>query len=292
MKRNLYFLLLLPILFAACNIINPKEATPTYLHLEPFVYSNPDSNVTGSSSHDIPSAWIYVNDQPVGTFDLPCTVPVIISKNSKVLIVPAVTNQGLKSYVFQYPFYQSDTCTLLYSPGNIQSYTPKTRYYADLTATAFRMQNNFEEGLQFKNLSGDTTMVLEKDPSKVLEGSACGAMYLKAPQTTVECITQNYFQVDNINNKCYLELDYKATIPFQIGIQGESSATGNIYGEYLAGFYPKASWGKLYINLGTFMLNNQSYNKYYIKFRSSFSDFEGQYSDGYVLIDNIKVISR
>ena len=292
MKRHFYFLLLLPLVFAACNIINPKEATPTYLHVDPFSYSNPDSNITGSSSHDIPSAWIYVNDQPVGTFDLPCTVPVIMSKNSKVLIVPAVTNQGLKSYVFQYPFYQSDTCTLLYNPGKIQSYSPKTRYYTDLTATAFRMKNNFEEGLLFKNLSGDKTMVLEKDPSKVFEGSACGAIYLKAPQTSVECIAQNYFQVDNINNKCYLEIDYKASIPFQIGIQGESATTGNVYGEYLAGFYPKATWSKLYIELSTFILNNQSYNKYYLKFRSSFSDFEGQYSDGYVLIDNIKVISR
>ena len=68
---NIYKYVAFLIIFPACNLINPKEQVPTYLHLDRFTFSNPDSSYTGSSSHDIPSAWVYVNDQPVGTFDLP-----------------------------------------------------------------------------------------------------------------------------------------------------------------------------------------------------------------------------
>jgi hypothetical protein len=275
--------------FSACNLINPKEQIPTYLHLEPFIFNNPDSNFTGSTTYEIPSAWVYVDDIAVGTFDLPCTAPVLISKTSKVKIVPAVVNQGIKSYVIQYPFYQSDTTTIVHNPGKIQNYSPKTSYSKDLTSNAFKLKVNFEEGLLFKNLSGDTTILLEKDPAKVKSGSASGAIYLKAPQKWTESITSNYFE--STQNACYLEFDYKGTLPFQIGLQGENSE-GEIYGEYIAGFYPKGNWGKIYIDISPFMKANQTYSKIYIKVRSTLEEFDGKYTDGYVLLDNIKVIYR
>ena len=61
-------------------------------------------------------------------------------KTGKVVIVPAVTNQGIKSYVSQYPFYQSDSTTLIYDPGKLQSYSPKTSYSKDLNSNSFRLK--------------------------------------------------------------------------------------------------------------------------------------------------------
>lgn len=289
MLKFLYLSLFIVCSFSACNIINPKEQIPTYLHLEPFIFNNPDSSFTGSATYAIPSAWVYVDDVAAGTFDLPCTVPVMMSKTGKVKIVPAVVNQGIKSYVIQYPFYQFDTTTLFYNPGKIQNYSPKTNYSKDLTSNSFKLKVNFEEGLLFRNLSGDTTIMLEKAPDKVLSGSNSGAIYLKAPQKWSESISSNYFETTQ--NTCYLEFDYKGTLPFQIGLQGENSE-GAVYGEYLAGFYPKDNWGKIYIDLSTFLKTNSTYKKVYIKVRSTLEEFDGKYTDGYVLLDNIKVISR
>ena len=146
MHKFLFAALLICLSFSACNIINPKEQVPTYLQLEPFVFSNPDSSFTGSSTYSIPSAWVYADDVPVGVFDLPCVVPVMMSKTSKLKIIAAVYNQGLKSYVFQYPFYRIDTTTLMYNPGKVHSYSPKTRYLSSLNATAFRLKINLIKG--------------------------------------------------------------------------------------------------------------------------------------------------
>lgn len=287
-KFYLLFLTIITGLYS-CNIINPKEPVPTYLQLNTFQFNNPDSNITGSSSHDIPAAYIYADDQIIGTFDLPCTVPIIMDKDKIISIVPAVTNQGLKSYVFQYPFYSGDSLRLAYKPGEVYSYTPSTGYRSNMKSADFRMKISFEDGLFFKGYSGDTSMVLEKSPDMVFEGSTVGAIYLRAPQTYSENITQNFFEVSNLSNDCYMEFNYKCSLPFQVGIEGESTS-GSTYSEYLAGFYPKSSWGKIYLDLATFMRNNSGYRKYRLKLRTTLED--GKYSEGYVLIDNIKVISR
>jgi hypothetical protein len=289
MHKFLFAALLICLSFSACNIINPKEQVPTYLQLEPFVFSNPDSSFTGSSTYSIPSAWVYADDVPVGVFDLPCVVPVMMSKTSKLKIIAAVYNQGLKSYVFQYPFYRIDTTTLMYNPGKVHSYSPKTRYLSSLNATAFRLKINFEEGLQFKNMGSDTAMVIEKNPGTVISGENSGAIYLKSPQKFSENISVNYFELPA--GACYLEFDYKSTLPFQIGLQAED-AGGKIYGEYLSGFNPKSIASKIYLDLGTFTKTNKTYKKFYLKVRSSLEDFNGKYSEGYVVLDNFKVISQ
>lgn len=288
MNKTLYAAFLF-LFFASCNLINPKEEVPTYLHLEPFIFTNADSSFTGSSFYNIPSAKVYIDDQPVGTFDLPCTVPVMTKKTGSVLIVPAVTNQGLKSMVFAYPFYKSDTVTLQYNPGKIQNYTPKTRYSPDLTSTSFRFKINFEEGLLFKNLSGSTNIALESDPAKVIEGKYSGALYLDQSKKTSESISTNYFGY--LANQTYLEVDYRCNIPFQIGMQAED-ASGSTIGEYLAGFYPKETRNKVYIDLSTFMNKYRTYTKFYLKVRSTLEEDDGKYTQGYVLLDNFKVISR
>lgn len=289
MIRHLFSIILFSFLFSACNLVNPKEQIPTYLHLEPFVFNNADSNVTGSSFHAIPSVKVAVDDITVGTFDLPCTIPLMMSKTSVAQIIPQVTNQGLKSYVFSYPFYSSDTVTVQYNPGKVQNYTPKTRYAPDLTSTAFRMKINFEEGLLFRRLSGDTSFVLEKDPAKVIEGQYSAALYVNQDRKASENISSNYFE--SPQSECYLEIEYRCTVPFTIGLQGEKT-DGTVYAEYFAGFYPKDQRNKVYIELGSFTKKYASYPKFYIILRANLNDEDGKYKEGYVIIDNIKVISR
>lgn len=277
------------VLFSGCNIFNPKEQVPTYIHLEPFIFQNADSNITGSGSHIIPSAWVYADDQPVGVFDLPCTIPVLISKTSKITLFPAVTSQGLKNYLIQYPFYRSDTTTLVYNPGNVQNYTPVTSYVAGMTIENFPIKVNFEEGLSFTATSGDASMVVERNTANVFEGTGIGAVYLTPTQRSSESVSKNSFSLPSGN--CYLELNYKCSVPFQVGLRGVD-ADGNQYEEYVGGFNPKTTWNKIYIEIGAWAKTNYVYSKFYIKIRTTLDDEPAKYTEGYLFLDNIKVISR
>lgn len=276
-------------IFSACNIINPQEPVPTYIHIAPFTFYNPDSSYTGSSSHNIPSAWVFANDQAIGTFDLPCTIPIILSKSQKIKIVPAVYSQGMKSYLLQYPFYSYDTVTLENNPSKITNYTPRTRYLQNLKALNYKLLVNFEEGMLFKNIGSDTSMIIETSVDKAIEGGKSGAIYLDATKTFSESISTNYFEP--LANNTFIELDYKGTIPFQVGIQAED-LNGGIKGEYLAGLNPNSSKTKIYIEIGSVLKSYQGYSRFYIKIRSTLNDFNGVYKEGYVILDNIKVISN
>ena len=84
----------------------------------------------------------------------------------------------------------------------------------------------------------------------------------------------------------YLELHYKNTIDFQVGIQ-VSYDQGGVYYEYITGFKPKSEWNKVYIDLQKFASNNRGLN-YRIMIRA---DLPSGMSSGYVLFDNFKVVS-
>lgn len=292
MKKLVYFigfLLSIALLSNSCNIINPKEPIPTYIQLDSFIFNNPDSSFTGSSTHNIPAAWIFVNEQAIGVFDLPCTVPAIITKDSRLLIAPAVNNQGLKSYLFQYPFYTTDSTTLILNPGNIQHFQPKTQYSQDLKSAQFRLMINFEEGMLLSNSGGDTSFMLTNKPNEIISGKYSGIAYLDATHKLLDCKSNNYFGYTN--NPCYLEFDYKNSVPFNIVIYAEDDK-GGTKEESLAGFNPRENATKIYLELGTFIKSNPSYTKFYLKVKSNLDDFAGKYNNGYILLDNFKVIAR
>jgi len=290
MKKVLPGLFSVLFLAVGCNVINPSEQVPTYVHIEPFIYTNPDSLATGASTHDIPSAWLYCDGQAVGTFDLPCTVPVIMKKTSLLTITPAVTNQGLKAYVLQYPYYQSDTATLVYAPGATpQTVQPRTRYYSAMTAADFPLMENFDDGLAFASFSGDTAIIRTTAPGEVLQGTASGKIWVDQNHKQSISISTKYFPLPS--NQCFMELDYKSTVPFQVGLQAFDEAGTGTYGQYIAGFNPRSEWTKIYINLTSFTGQYNYFARYYIVLRSSLNDFS-QYKEGYVLLDNIKVIAR
>jgi hypothetical protein len=286
-----YFLIaiLTAILVQSCNIINPKEPVPTYINIDTFTFKNPNASFTGTSSQLIPAAFVYADGQAVGAFDLPCTVPALIKQDAKITIIPAVYNQGLRSYIIIYPFFNSDTShTLKYKPGEIQSIKPITGYRPTLTESNFKYKNDFESGLNFKYLSGDGEMKIENNPSIVFEGKNVGAIILNNEIRTIEVVATDFItpQID----KCFLEINYRCSVPFAVGMRCEND-NGGFYEEYLAGFNSRTTWNKMYVELGSFMHKQSLYSKFYLTFRASLDGNLDSASEGYVYIDNIKIVA-
>src|SRR5690348_12276879 len=71
-------LVLLGMSMQNCNTINPRETTPTYIHIDSF-------RTKPGFSHKITAVWVYYNNSPVGVFDLPATIPVMASGTGKLL---------------------------------------------------------------------------------------------------------------------------------------------------------------------------------------------------------------
>lgn len=295
MRFNFFYLILAVIgvgMISGCDLSNPAETVPTYIHIDSFrVESTPSVN-TGSLSHEIKSVWVYFNNEGVGAFDLPANVPIITKGPGTVQLVPAVAFSGLTT-VMQYPFYEPDTFSLPYTPGEATKVTGVTRYR---TNAIFRLKEDFELGNPFITINSDLTtdtglVVVEKNayPDKVFEGSKSGLIYMNRGQghTSSEIISTGT-AVPHTNSEVYVELNYKCDVKFTVGIQ-TIAQNGDLVNKYLYGFYPsEGRWRKAYVGgIAEFMAEYKG-KQYNLMIQTVLPD--GQ-NEGFVSLDNIKVVT-
>ena len=300
--RCLLFLFCVALFSQACNIINPHEVTPTYVHIDSFHFvqnpaahlfsaytGNPTSNLA-PTTHAIGSVWVYYNENPIGIFDLPVTFPVMASGTQGLQLAPVIAVNGQNNMVNAYSYYALDTTTLVANPGHIVNYTPKTEFYGDVKVKTIA---NFEGtgDTNFALWRDGQVMQLAKDDSLVCDGLASGEIILKAVGDSSVDSTKKTFPIPD--GPAFIEFDYKSTIPFYVGLQANLSNKITSTPNFLTGVSPNsgAGWQKFYLEVDGFTAEAQSgisgvtYNLY---IKAVLAD--GQTS-GRLLIDNIQLVT-
>lgn len=280
-KHFLFILSAVCLLQSSCDIINPEEQIPTYIHIDSFKFVNPNPSITGTGIQKITAAWVYLDGKNVGVFELPADIPVLTTGSQQIQIAPGVDNQGYSDYKVQYPFFSFYNHQIEAQPGKTITLIPETQYIDDLKF----WDEDFESGNQFVTLSGDTIRRITHADS-VLEGGGSGRILLSSGANT----SSEFSAVFNIKpgTRCYLEMSYKGDISFTAGAMAALSS-GALEPYFLGGVNPKSDrWGKLYLDLQPFTTKLPNAVGWSVIVRAGLK--EGQ-SDGYLLLDNIKVIS-
>jgi hypothetical protein len=273
----------------SCNIINPKEQTPTYVHVDSFNFMQ-TSYQRGSSSHDITSFWVYYNNQPVGVYGLPATVPVLTNGNKQgtLTFAPGITLDGINGYQQQYPFYSDDTITLVTNPGKVTYYAPKTGYDA---ASHFQFVEDFENTNGFIYVDGNDSITVTHDPVYKIEGNGSGYIHLQSPDTTSENIYTKSFSYPS--GPAYIEIDYKNSMTFLVGVEVFDRDNNLVTAEpdYILGLNNTSTPKKLYFSLIDFSTKYETLfpgGSFRLAIKAILPS--GQ-SSGYVVLDNIKLIT-
>jgi len=268
---------------SGCNIINPAEPVPTYVHIDSIGFTGADS--MGGSSHRITNVYAYFDDIPVGIFDLPVTFPVIASQAGRLTLTPGIDFDGLTGYETINPMYTSDTPTLTPNPGQTINLKPHVTYNSGVRPI---LVERFDEGtaspLYFKTLSGDTSMLITHSSTDVLEGVGSGLVRLIPGKDSVTFISIPFGLTGGTNS--YIELDYKGNLPLYVGMSAQLNAGGS-YLEYQIALKPQANWRKIYIGIRDFVTANPGYNYQVLLQTVKPSDTP----DGTLFLDNVKVVS-
>jgi len=270
---------------SSCNVINPAEVVPTYVHIDSFSFKG-DPARTGSASHKITSVFAYFNNAPVGVFDLPVTFPVIATAPGTLLVIPGVDFDGLTGYQATYPHYIGHEMPMTPSPGNTIDYTPATEY-----STGARLLSNeeFEQGWNndnsFVRLFGDADLINTTTASEVFEGGGSGLIRLGAGQDSTSVISRTGISIP-ANKSSFIELNYKGNMSLLVGMQVRL-IDGSLFEANIIGLKPRTEWGKIYIGADEFVGAYQGTN-YKMIIRTLKP--EGL-SDGFLYLDNIKVLS-
>ncbi|HSH64916.1 MAG TPA: hypothetical protein VLB84_03750, partial [Bacteroidia bacterium] len=106
MKRSFFLLFCCFILFIfdACKKLNPDEPVPSYIHIEKITLKT-EITKEGSNSSKISDAWVYIDENLIGCFELPATFPVLYSGKHEIKIRAGIKVNGIAATRAPYPFY-------------------------------------------------------------------------------------------------------------------------------------------------------------------------------------------
>ncbi len=284
MKTNIIFLFpfILILLLSACKMDSLEAPIPGYLHIDKILVKNlPPRSDTATSQ--IVDSWVYINDQLLGSFELPTTIPIQDLGKVNLKIRGGILNNGISNSRIAYPFYEQYEVDTVFNPEEelkispVVTYSDKTEFEEPWSGEDFESSINFEN-----HPNSDTVLIRETDKNKVKKGNASGAAYLDAEMTFFEAYTPTFSNIPRGTSPVYLELDYKCTHDIVISVYYNNRSIQLP----IVNLRAKALWNKVYVELRpvfTELSTAQNFN-----LAIGYTKPKGV--QGELLIDNVKLL--
>lgn len=277
-------LLLVPALFFSCN---KEEPIPAYIRIDSFTFTT-NYSVQGSASHKIQDAWIYIDDQLVGAFEMPCTVPVLYFGEHTLKVLPGVKENGISETRIPYPFYERYEAKVTLTAGQILTVAPTSTYAA---SADFSWMEDFEgAGHSICKNTGavDSVMEMIQTPEPgVFEGSGSGGFFLTNANSYFG-MTCNKYVLPKAGAAVFLEINYSCNTDFNIGIVGYDGSGGIEVQSISLTLRPTSGWNKVYVNLTnevTAAVTSGTFSIFFSMIKNQ------DIPTSYAYVDNIKLIN-
>lgn len=294
MKNTILFGILFAglLLTNACNIINPPEEIPSYIHVENFQLTT--SVGEGSNSNAIVDAYVFIDGSFLGVYTLPATLPVLASGETRVEIAPGIKDNGIDATPEIYPFFDIYQVDVDLQATEVDTIRPVTQYSDDLK---FSILENFENTLQVfrDDIDEDDGTSVELSSEVVFEGSRSGKIELTKDHPIIQVASIRLSELPIGSQGVYLELNYRSEVVFEAGVYYYNNLNERT-SDFRHGVNAKATWNKIYINMTpefTDIVNIPDLTEFQIGFRSVMArDEDGEYLDGSreIYLDNVKLV--
>lgn len=275
-------LILFLLLFVSCN---KEEAIPSYIRIEKITLNTTYAN-EGSDSHKILDAWIYIDDQLVGAFELPCTVPVLYTGSHIIKVLPGIKENGISETRIPYPFYDRFEQTVTLVPGETTILNPITTYAQSADFSWIEDYEGASHSICNNAGNADTVMQMITTPSEVFELTGSGGVFLTASSSYFGISCSKYV-LPKAGAPVFLELNYNCNTDFNIGIVGYAGTNVDVQGISLT-LRPSNGWNKIYINLTSEVSSAVNSTSFAIFF-SMVKDAD--LSTSYFYLDNVKLVN-
>ena len=234
MKEITYLLILFGLF--SCQ----KEDTvniPTYLKINNIALDE------GNTTSNITDAWVYINGQLQGVYELPAKFPVLEQGNTDIKVYAGIKNNGIATERVVYPFYNPYTLNTKLSINSTIVINPEISIKENISGQF----DDFDPSYSF---NADTCF-------QVLSEGAYGKFgSLSLSDSDSILITEINYQdfplsFDNVpqqGSPTYMELDYKNNTSFLVGMYINFPNSPTLE-KGLLWINPKEDWNKIYIDL-------------------------------------------
>ena len=242
-------LVLLGTIFIGCD---PAEPDPSFIYIHEAIL-NTDAETQGTSSHKITDAWVYINDNPIGVYELPALVPVLETGTVNVKVLAGIIVNGISDTRDVYPYYNSYEVNLDLVAYNTDTIQPVFGYNS---IALFRYIYDFETSSGFEPKDEFTQQEFVDNPALVYEGQRSLFVDIDSSQPNFHVGTINMEPFDLASlREAYLELNYKCDAPFSINLRVLKD--GNYIEDDILYINKKENWNKIYVKLSDAMKASQ-----------------------------------
>jgi len=286
--KQTYILVLFFILFSlsSCETINPDEGIPAQIEINSFGF---DSKIMqGTDSVNINDAWIYVDGELIGAFEIPVNAPILSSGKHQVEVKPGIILNGIAATRTINPFFNSFSQNVDLVAGKSILLSPKSSYIDNLEFPwNSRGEEDFEEGgISIDSVSGSSTKIV-KSKNDIFEGDYSGEIFLDKGHQNYVGQSTNDLVLPKSGAYVIMEIHIKNTsIPLEIGMFVNLPG-GTVVNVSHLGVTTGPDWKKLYVNFTELVSHYTTAESYKVTFKADLGSEEDSAS---IFLDNIKIM--
>ena len=230
-------------ILASCDVSGPL---PAYVYVDEFELTVKPGE--GSASNRITEGWFFANQEFLGAYTLPATIPVVAEGPTTIRVSPGIKVNGAISTPDMYNFYNRYQLEVDLSPGRVDSIFPVTSY---TDFAVFPFLEDFEVSNAFlddRDGNPDTKVeVISGDD--VFEGNRSGYIRLDEDNAYIEVASLPILtNLPTNSSDVFLEFDYKTNTLLYIGLVGSAQGLPG-QAETIIALKEKEEWNKLYLEL-------------------------------------------
>lgn len=297
---------MMALLMPSCKKFDGSQTVPAYIYIKD-VEVQCDYFHYGANTHKIVDAWVFVDDNILGCYELPATIPVLKEGVHKVAVYAGIARDGIRDLRAQYPFYAPwENMNVNFVKDEIVTLRPVFTYYPEGDDENMHICDDVMEDFESGTINWEATSQSDAD-IVVYNGEYAwhdpeGIYSQKSGKVVLTSDTMQ-FRIANRaelrelptgGSACMLEMDYKCSDTCFVGLMYFKDYT--LTAEPLVRLKPTGAsgqepvaWNKIYINIGPYLVDNETADYFKIYFGSWNPRNAGTQ---YFYFDNLKLIYR
>ena len=279
--------------FVSCEKLNPAETIPAYIKINEIKLNVPADGSQGSPQSNFNCAWVYVDEELIGVFELPITFPVLKEGNKKIRIKAGIKQNGISATRVPYPVLINYESTVQLTPKETVEVFPEVSYYP---VVVFHWVENFEspDYTLEKTSSGQVQPGLNETLAEAFEGSKCAKILLPTNGLRMEIASKQSFNLPKNSSPVFLELNFKTNAPITLGVFANiPNNVTQVSSVVLNSTFDDSGnliWKKIYIEMTPEVSSNKNATDFKLFF-GAVKTADNSGSEIVFYLDNIKLVS-
>ncbi|NDC31697.1 MAG: hypothetical protein EBZ58_12365, partial [Bacteroidetes bacterium] len=223
LKPFAFILISLAFIHAGCKKFE-KAPIPSYIYVKkPFILNTANNNSQGDGSEKIVDVWVDVDGISIGSYGLPCQIPILKTGKVKLSLKAGIINSGQDEQRIIYPFYTTDTLTMDLQEEHVDTIIGKVNYVQGLQFPFIEDFSFISDKLIIAGKKTQDSILVLNDKNSWKENNNYGKIQFSDSTTLFMELRMNTpdvkgFDLPAVGSRVYFEFDYRSNVDFYVGM--------------------------------------------------------------------------